>query len=146
MRYSDNSMGACASDHVQQHAVSAVRNLPDAHASWQYYWRNVWFRRAIQRFDAALYDIDVERLSESGLELIQQAVGVVLKIIDVHVASLGGAVHDNVDRQFFAKYIIRLKSAADAMEQGLSPSPEKRPTDEQRMDRFADGLRRAGLA
>lgn len=139
-------MGVCTSEHVQQHAVSAVRNLPDAHASWQYYWRNVWFRRAIQRFDAAIYAVDAERLTEAGLELVQEAVGVVLKVIDVHVASLGGAVHDAVDRQFFAQHAARLKSAAEALEQGLSPSPEKRPTDEQRMDRFAAGLRRAGLA
>lgn len=139
------SMGVCLTDDVRQHAVSAVRNLPDAHASWQAFWRNARFRRAIGALDTALYQLDAERLTEQRLELIQTAVKLVIKVIEVHTSALGGAVRDAVDREYFGRAIDRLTVASEALEQGLSPDPAKRPTNDERLDQVEAGLRRARL-
>jgi hypothetical protein len=141
-----SGMEACITSDVRQHAVSAVRNLPDAHASWQFSWRNARFRSAIGGIDAALYALDVERLTEAHLELIQDAVSLVIKAIEIHVSSLGSAIRDTVDREYFGRAMNRLRDAALALEQGLSPDPAKRPSDDERIDRFGAGLHRAKLA
>jgi hypothetical protein len=130
---------------VRQDAARAVRNLPDAHASWQF-WRNASFRRAIRDVVEALDELDVERFSDEHFQSLETVVHRVLQIIDVHVAGLHDGVRDKVDREYFRIMTAHLRTALEGLEQGLAPDPAKRPTHEQLMSRLADGLRRAGVA
>lgn len=132
-------------EHIEQDAQRAIRNLPDAHASWQFWWRNAQFRRAIGAVEKAIYALDVEKLSDSRLEVLEKAVRIVLKSIEIHVAGLGSAVQDKVDREYFRNIISRMEVALEGLEQGLSPDPSKRPSDEQLLDRFAAMLKRQPL-
>jgi hypothetical protein len=138
-------MGASVIDQVKQDASRVVRNLPEAHASWQF-WRNAAFRRAIQSVVDALYALDIDKFSDDQLKTLDELVEVVLSVIDVHTSTLGTAVRDTVDREYFRELSARLRVAAEGLEQGLSPDPAKRPSDEELMDQFAAGIRRAKLA
>ena len=139
-------MDACIVEDVKQDAARAVRNLPDAHAPWQAFWRNARFRGAIGRIDAALYSLKVEPLKEQHVEVLQDLADVVIKVIEIHVSQLGSGVRDEVDRQFFHRAIQRLRNAAEALAEGQSPNPENRPSEEERLEKFAAGVRRAKLA
>jgi hypothetical protein len=127
-------------EQVKQDAARAVRNLPDAHAAWQFFWRDAAFRRAVGNVEKALYALNVDKFSDEQLHLLEQIVRIVIKIVEVHVAGLGTAVRETVDREYFRRIIGSLEIAADGLEQGLSPDPQKRPTDDQLLDRFADML------
>lgn len=129
-------------EHLQQDAASAVRNLPDAHAPWQF-WRNTAFRRAISRVVAAVYALDIETLTDEHLQALERLVRAVIHLVDVHAAGLGGGVRDTVDREHFRKIIEQLREALEGLEQGLAPDPRKRPSDDELMNQFAVGLRQA---
>ena|SRR5260221_11878591 len=138
-------MGGAVVERVKQDAASVVQNLPDAHASWQL-WRNARFRAAVGRIDASIYSIDAERYTETQLELLREAALLVSSAVRIHTSSLGAGVRDEVDRQFYRQVTERLKEAADCFERGESPNPDKRPSDDTRLERFGEGLRRANLA
>lgn len=138
-------MGAAAIEQVKNDAERAVRNLPSAHASWQFVWRNASFRRAISAVDKAAYAINVDKLSDESLDVLAQIIRLVIKMIEIHVSELVGGTRDLLDRQYFQDVIHRLEIAADGLEQGLPPDPSKRPTRDQLLDRFAGMLSREPL-
>jgi hypothetical protein len=140
-----NRMLAAEVEQVKQDAARVVRNLPGAHASWQF-WRNAAFRRAISDVVEALYVIDVDRFTDEHFETLERVVKVVIEIINIHVAGLDRTTRDVVDREYFRDMTTRLKTAIDGLQQGMAPDPQKRPTDEELMDRLAAGLRRSGAA
>lgn len=138
-------MGAATVEQLAQEARTVVRNLPDAHASWQF-WRNSHFRRDVGAVVEAVYALPVEGLSDEDLEVLEKAVKYVIRVVDVHTATLGLNVRDTVDREYFRDVIAKLSIALEGLEQGFSPDPAKRPSDDQLMDRLAAGLTRAKLA
>lgn len=137
----------CASiEDVKQDAHTAVRNLPEAHASWQFAWRNARFRAAIKRLDKAYATLSVEGLNDQLLDTLERSALLVVKIVEIHISHLGGSTSDTLDRQYFVEVIDRLRQAASALSEGLSPNPANRPSHDALMDRFAQGLRRAKVA
>lgn len=125
---------------VRCETTKVVRNLPDAHGAWQFWWRNANFRKGIQNVVTALYAVEIDGLSDVQLQALDEAIRAVLSLIDLHVSRLGSATHDTVDRQFFQDRTRELLTALEGLEQGLAPDPTKRPTREQLLDRFASML------
>ena len=145
-RYSVHTMAAATLARVQEDAKKTVRNLPSAHWTWQRFWRDASFRRAVAEFDLMLYSASVDHFTDRDLHLVEEAARVVLNVLEIHVSGLGNGVRDEVDRQFFAVKRDRLLEAIRGLEQGLAPDPAKRPSDDEFMDRLAAGLTRAKLA
>src|SRR4051812_29376365 len=110
-------MEACAVLYVRQDAARAVRNLPDAHACWQSYWRNLKFRAAIGRLEKAIHCLDVDELSEQQLTLCQEATETVIKAIEIHVSSSLLSPRYEAQRADFGRVTTRLRAAADALRQ-----------------------------
>ena len=133
-------------EHVKQDAARAIRNLPDAHASWQFYWRDAQFRRAIGAVETVVFSVNVEQFSDDQFQSLEQAVRLVINLIEVHVAGLGTDTRATLDRKYFRAIVSRLETALEGLEQGLPPDPAKRPTDEELMEQFNAGLHRARLA
>jgi len=133
-------------ERVEQDAIRVVRQQPRAHGSWQFFYRDARFRKAIGDFDKALYSMSVDGCSDAQLQALENVVKVVIKIIEVHVSGLGDGVRDAVDRQYFRPIIKRLEVALEGIQQGLAPDPSKRPTDDELMNQFNAGLHRAKLA
>lgn len=131
--------GATAVEQAKQGAARVVRNLPGAHASWQYYWRNAAFRRAITELVDVLYA--VEAATEDQLSALIDLADVAVKVIEIHSSRLGAGVRDVVDREYFAMLLERIAVAREGLERGLPADPTKRPTREQLLDRFAEMLR-----
>src|SRR5687768_1200027 len=94
-------------DRVQQEASKAVRNLPKAHGAWQF-WRNAAFRSHVEGVVEAIYTMDVSALSDAHFQALEEALRVVLAIIDVHVSKLGSDVRDAVDREHFKDMTAKL--------------------------------------
>lgn len=133
-------------EHVKQDASRVVRHQPLAHADWQFSYRNARFRSAIGNFVSSVYALDVERFTDEQFQLIELLVRAVTKVVEVHLSGLGEGVRDVVDREYFRPILRRLEVAVEGLEQGLAPDPAKRPTDDQLMEQFNAGLRRAKLA
>jgi hypothetical protein len=127
-------------EQVEHDAASVVRHQPRAHGAWQFSYRNVRFRHAIARVDAAVYAITVENLTDDDLQMVVEIVDAVIKVIEVHVSRLGDGLRDSVDREYFRPIIERLEVARDGLTQGLAPDPAERPTHEQLLGRMADML------
>ena len=132
-------------EHVKQDAARVVRNLPDAHAAWQFFWRDAAFRRAIGAIDRAIYALKVETFSDDDFQLLERTIRAVINAVEIHASGLGTAVQHRVDRESFREVISRLETALEGLEQGLAPDPANRPSGEQLLDRFAEMLERQPL-
>jgi hypothetical protein len=112
--------GSAVLEQAKHDAVRVVRNLPEAHASWQFFWHNAKFRRSIFKTVEELYAIDVARCDDEDLDVAIEITELLTKIIDVHVSRLGGSVRDQVDRRLFADLTERLRVAGERFVQGLA--------------------------
>ena len=130
---------------VKQDAARVVRNLPDAHAAWQFFWRDAAFRRAIGAIDRAIYALKVDTFSDDDFQLLERTILAVIKAVEIHASGLGTAVQHRVDREYFRGAITRFETALEGLEQGLAPDPANRPSGEQLLDRFAEMLERQPL-
>ena len=123
---------------VQQAAWRVARHMPVAH-SWVEFWQRPRFRRAAEDFVRIVYALDVKGLSDADLQQVEELVLSGQRLIEVHMTLLA----ERDELPVFANLVRKLRDAVDGLCQGLPPDPEKRPSDEELMERLARNLREA---
>jgi hypothetical protein len=119
-RSGERMSGSAVLEQAKHDAVRVVRNLPEAHASWQFFWRDAKFRRSILKTVEELDAIDVARCEDEDLDVAIEITELLTNIIDVHVSRLGGGVRDQADRRLFADLTERLRVAGVGFARGLA--------------------------
>jgi hypothetical protein len=139
----------CVAEVIEQAQADGrriMRNLPEAHAPWQGFWRHARFRRAFSSLVDLIYRVDVSAFADEQFDLLLEVVEVAVKILDVHVSRLGVGLHDVVDREYFRETRRRLLVARDGFQQGLPADPAKRPSPDELMDVLAAVLAQRPLS
>jgi hypothetical protein len=129
-----------AIENVRHVAFRAVRNLPEAHSSIEF-WRKARFRRTMTQFVEAVYLVQIEGYTDRDFEELEDVVRSGLNLVQIRLAGLRAAKTQEAEQEHFKTLEARLHEAMRGIERGQHPDPAKRPTDDEMMQMLAERLR-----
>lgn len=114
---------------------TVVRYLPvSGITGWFQWYRKQRFAPAVEQYVRDLYQVNVDGFTDIDLQMLEQDVRAVAGTLNAYVYV--EALHGSRDHQHYKMLLTQLNEAADALSQGLSPSPAMRPSEEQMMQRL----------
>ena len=138
-------MGAVVLGRAESEAARITRNLPAAHARWEF-WKKNNFRNAVHAFVDLVESVEQDWLDDHICDALATLIERVIRVIGVEAATLRrDDARDSETLDEYATVTSRLHDAAESLRAGLAPDPAKRPTQDQMFDELSALLSDGGF-